>query len=134
VKKLEIIKIYFLTFSGPSGILMLVANSESFYIFKTDNEHHDHSVKVHGVSPLMKTEIKETLKINMIKYSMYPSFLDYYNQWLKESHIGWCEGHAPMLPSTNNANESSNATIKRFCTQFKRLSINNNRDTSVIIF
>jgi hypothetical protein len=57
------------------------------------------------------------------KYEAHPLFLNYFNKWLRESHIGWYEGHCPSIPSTNNANESSNANIKKMCTQYKRLSV-----------
>lgn len=53
-----------------------------------------------------------------------PNFIEYFkNQWLG-SLVNWFEGAAAYTPSTNNALESHNATIKRRVTLRRRLPLN----------
>lgn len=53
-----------------------------------------------------------------------PNFVEYFKkQWLGV-HSNWFEGAAEYTPSTNNALESHNATIKRKITLRKRLPMN----------
>lgn len=53
-----------------------------------------------------------------------PNFIDYFrSQWLGPL-VNWFEGAAEYTPSTNNALESHNATIKRKVTMRRRLPLN----------
>lgn len=53
-----------------------------------------------------------------------PNFVEYFEcQWLRPL-ANWFDGAAEYTPSTNNALESHNATIKRRITMQKRLPLN----------
>lgn len=52
-----------------------------------------------------------------------PDFLDYLEIDWFTTHLGWYEMHAPGVPSTNNALESFNATIKREETLRERMPL-----------
>lgn len=56
--------------------------------------------------------------------SLEPNFIEYFrSQWLGPL-VNWFEGVAEYVPSTNNALESHNATIKRRVTMRRRLPLN----------
>lgn len=52
-----------------------------------------------------------------------PNFVDYFKKEWLGSHSNWFKGAAQYTPSTNNALESHNATIKRTITFRRRLPL-----------
>jgi hypothetical protein len=62
-------------------------------------------------------------KWSALKNEATNEFLAYFKQEWIVQHPGWYEGYAPGVPSTNNALESTNGSIKKDCTIRKRLAL-----------
>jgi hypothetical protein len=49
----------------------------------------------------------------LLKWAKYTDFCDYFQrEWLLKNRM-WYEGAGPCIPSTNNALESTNSSIKK---------------------
>ncbi|CAF1114557.1 unnamed protein product, partial [Brachionus calyciflorus] len=73
-------------------------------------------------------------KIRFTTLAQFKEFFDYIDkEWINSKNYGWYEGHAPCYPSTNNALEGTNQSIKKVHTFRDRVPISHFLERAKII-